>query len=130
MVWGNNPYDASSFNISGYTTSNPNKLFSAYTQGENVMVDGPNGPVAIAVSMESYNQLKDTAIKYRDRLKELVPEEMEPPLTTEQMNEKLMAELREQKESMQKVMAFINELTAPKQEVIADEPGSNVVDNQ
>lgn len=128
------PYDGSAFNISGYTAST-NKFFSAYTQGDNVMVDGPNGPMAIAVSIDVYNQLKDTAIKYRDRLKELVPEEMEPPLTTEQLNEKLMAELKEQKESMQKLMNFVNELTAPKQEPVinkevANEPGLNAVDNQ
>lgn len=133
MVWGN-PYDSSSFNISGYTTSGQNK-FMAYTQGDNVMVDGQNGPMAIAVSIESYNQLKETTIKYRDRLKELVPEEMEPPLTTEQLNEKLMAELKDQKEAMQKLMNFVNELTAPRpevkqQEVIADESRSNDVNDK
>lgn len=121
MDWSYPSYSQATFSSATFQ----NKFF-AYIQDNNIIADGANGSTAIGVTIETYQALKDTATKYRDRLKELVPEEMEPPPTIEQVNERLMMELKEERAVRQKLLTFIEELTGPKkEEIVNNEPQVN-----
>lgn len=126
-MWGYQPYGAVSANMETYSSTSIQNKFLCYLQDQNIIADSPNGPTVIGVSVETYQSLKDTATKYRDRLLELVPDEMAPPLTQEEVNEKLMAELKAEREAREKLMAYLHELTTPKQEVKANESGQDTV---
>lgn len=119
------PSYGQSAGLSAYSQTTLQNKFFAYIQDNNIIADRSNGPAAIGVTMETYQTLKDTAAKYRDRLKELVPEEMEPPPTTEQINERLLSELKEERVIRQKLLTFIEELTGPKKEDVINEPTIN-----
>lgn len=126
MDWAYPSYGQAA-SLATYSSATFQNKFFAYIQDGNIIADGPNGPTAIGVVMETYQALKDTATKYRDRLKELVPEEMEPPPTIEQVNERLMLELKEERAVRQKLLTFIEELTGPKkEEVVNNESQVNV----
>lgn len=109
-MWG---YPSTTFE--SYASVSSRDKFLCYKQGQDIITDTGTGPMVVGVSVETYQALKDTATKYRDRLMELVPDEMAPPLTTEQINEQLVAELKASREASEKLMAVIHNLTSQKE---------------
>lgn len=107
-------------NASSYATANlqmnsySNRFF-AWIQDGRIFTDSPDGPRPIGVALDIHQELEATAAGYRDRLIELG--EIEIPLTQEQINEKIMVELREERAAREKLMALIDDLTSPLKEV-------------
>lgn len=107
------PY--ASHTIANLQMNSFNNRFFAWVQDGQIFADSGNGPRPIGVALEVHQELEATAAGYRDRLIELG--EIEIPLTQEQINEKIMAELREERAAREKLMALIDDLTSPTKEV-------------
>ena len=109
----NSPYSTTVANLSMNNYSNQ---FLAWFQDGRIFSTNANGqPQEIGVSLDAFRELETTAAGYRDRLIELG--EIEVPLTQEQINEKLLSELKEERAAREKLMSLIDKLTGAPQEV-------------
>lgn len=110
------PYpNASSYATANLQMNSYSNRFFAWIQDGQIFADSGSGPRSIGVPLEAYQEIEATAAGYRDRLIELG--EIEIPLTQEQVNEKIMTELREERAAREKLMALIDGLTSPPKEV-------------
>lgn len=95
------------------------RFMHGYIQDGRIFADAGQGLQQIGVTSEIYSSMENTAFEYRDRLIELG--EIEVPLTQEQINEKLMSELKSVKEERTELTALIKTL--------ANQLASNEVNN-
>lgn len=107
----NNPYAYPAQTTANFQINSCSNRFLAWVQEGRIMADSPGGPRPVGVILETYQELETTAAGYRDRLAELG--EIEIPLTQEQINEKLLAELREERTARNRLMALLEDLTGP-----------------
>lgn len=111
-----NPYASYSANlqVNGY-----NPRFFAWVEDWKIIGDDNGTPREVGVTFEEYNRLKAEHSEYQQKLIEVGVIKL--PLTQEQIMDKLMAELQEEKLARQRLMEFIDELTGPKkQEVVTN----------
>jgi len=105
---------ASQTSASFQPTYNPyNNRFVASLKDKNICAETSSGQQVVGVTLSAYQELEATAAQYRDRLIELG--EIEIPLTQEQINAKLLAELKEERAAREKATAVLDRILGTNQ---------------
>lgn len=100
-----NPYysqTSANFQVNSY-----NNKFFCWLQDGKIYTDSAEGSRPVGVTYDTYKELETTATEYKNRLVELG--EIDVPLTQEQVNEKIIAELNEERAIRQKLSKILDQ---------------------
>lgn len=103
------PYNYSSHTMAAYQPAPQNNKFIAYFQEGRIYTETSGGTQCVGVSDEIYQKVEKQAAEYEAELIKLGV--IQVPLTQAQVNEKLMDELRAERESRTRLMSLVDELT-------------------